>query len=151
MKRVDDIKVRDDGDEEMVCGIVLFKGNLRWTEGSKLVAYNLINMQFVIPGPRGEIVRIRGTEEPDAWLEWAPFRLSNAYGYLTEPYDDDDRLYNPESGAYVGDENNPPLPTDEEIDAMQSLADTESIRDMQAELATSIDDRRRNRCRPKRG
>src|SRR5207302_2036174 len=78
MKRVDEIRVRDDGDEEIVCGIILFCGKLQWAEGSKCCANNLINMAFNIPGPHGELKRLRGVDDPEAWLKWAPFRLSNA-------------------------------------------------------------------------
>jgi hypothetical protein len=144
VNRVDEMRVRDDGDEEIVCGIVLFHKKLQWAEGSKRCADNLLNIAFNIPGPHGELKRLRGVDDPEAWLKWAPFRLSNAYVYITEPYDDDDALYDPETGVFTGDENNPPLPTDKELDAVENLGiactDTISMSGLQVELTTPKDD-----------
>lgn len=143
MKRVDEYSVPDTGDHLLVCGIVLFKGKLQWAEGSKRVADDLLNAEFLVPDDRGGLKHICGLHHPQLWLEWAPFRLSNAYSYVTEPYEDDDGHYDPTTGIFIGDENNPPLPTDEEMDTIENDAiactDTASVQRMQIDVTTLQD------------
>src|SRR5437899_3182165 len=88
----------DYGGEKLVAGIVFHDGKLKWCDGDENVVRGLLNDVITIPGPSGEILKVRATIDPETWIQWAPGRASSPYQRVGEPYDDYDELYDPEDG-----------------------------------------------------
>ena len=99
----------DTGEEELVVGLVLVGSKLVYSEGLKRLAEETL-ADYII-GPDGEA--LRADREPEKYMENLCRSIRHGYLYWTEPYEDDDALYDMNTGIFVGDEENPPLPNAE--------------------------------------
>src|SRR4051794_33956075 len=97
------------GDERLVAGLCYRDGRLQWGEGNRDVAGGLLRGYLTYPGDGGEILTASAADDPETWMRWAPTRASNAYQRVGTPYEDDDDLYDPVTGAFVGDASEKPL------------------------------------------
>jgi hypothetical protein len=113
MKRVDVF----DENNDMVAGICLFHGRLICCEGSKKAAHAVIEGTITIPGPSGEIVTMRPIDDPVTWLEKWVWRSFSPYMPLGDVRDDDDEMYDPNTGFWIGEES---LMTDEKLTALEN-------------------------------
>lgn len=104
MMRVDVTKLLDDDTADILCGLVIQNGQVICAEGDARLASDLIEHYPVISEGR----ELTARESPREWFENLHTRSRGGYLSFTEPYEDDDDLYD-EGGVFVGDADNPPL------------------------------------------